>query len=120
MSLTKAQIADQRRALHELLDAVNNNSQVARALGLPHRQIIGHWLRSGMITNPAKVMAAVELAKSRGVDIAPHRFRPDIFPAPKGYKVTPESHPIPGYDESSEQRYIKPSMRSLAEAKAEV
>lgn len=112
MTLSEAQIIDQRRALHELLDAVNNMSEVARGCGLNHRQGLSLWLISGKITNPIHVPKAVKFAKSRGLDIPPHRFRPDVYIAPKGYRVPPASDPIPGYTETNEQRYIKPSLRN--------
>lgn len=77
MNLTKTQETDMRRALHEVLTAVNNDADVADMCGVT-RQAVGHWKRRGFVPRD-KVARMVSIAKRWRLDIAPARFRPDVF-----------------------------------------
>jgi len=77
MILTKAQTIEMRSALHEVIESVNNNSDIARACGVSPQAVNG-WIVSGKA--PARHVAKlIALAAARRLTISAARLRPDIF-----------------------------------------
>lgn len=75
--MTDTQRAEARAALHEVLEAVENNAKVARECGVQPQAVTG-WVERGMCP-PEHVGTLCDLAESKGRAIAPWRFRPDVF-----------------------------------------
>lgn len=78
--LTKAQAAEAKRAMHEVLNRIDNKAKVARAVGLNPQAIQG-WIERGRVP-PNHVAAFVKLAWDHGLEhMTATRLCPDVFPA---------------------------------------